>query len=422
MRRVLAVLLLALPVFASAQQDPRVQVEVDPPEVTVGEAATLRVTVLVPTWFPKPPVFPSFELANAITRLPPDSSYPTSERVGRDTWSGIVRNYRIYPLSAGTYRLTDSVMTVTYANPGAEPAVAEVAVPEIVVRSVVPAGAEALDPYIAGTALTLTREVDGDPENLEAGDALVVRHIAELDGLPAIFLPPLGRVPDLPGVSVYADEPVVEDGNVATRTEQFTLVFEAGGEFSLPEVTLEWWSLDRQVTEQASLPALTFAVAGPPLTTSTHDVLNSDWRSQAAIVAAAVLLPLLAAYLLRRAWRSQRRRAAQFRETEEYAFRQVGRVASTNDDRAFYAELVRWLEHSEPALGPRQFARQYGDEALLSRIESLSGSLYAADATHRPDPREILRLLAPARARRISRAGRLPGHRLPPMNPGATRR
>jgi hypothetical protein len=415
-------LLLALPVFAAAQEEPLVRVEVDPPEVTVGEAATLRVTVLVPTWFPKPPVFPSFELANAITRLPPDSSYPTSERLGRDTWSGIVRNYRIYPLSAGTYRLTGSVMTVTYANPGAEPAVAEVEVPKIVVRSVVPAGAEALDPYIAGTALSLTREVDGDPENLEAGDALVVRHIAELDGLPAIFLPPLGQVPDLPGVSVYADEPVVEDGNVATRTEGFTLVFEAGGEFSLPEVALEWWNLEQQAAERATLPALTFTVAGPPLTTSTHDVLNSDGRSEAAIVAAAVLLLLLAAYLLRRAWRSRRRRAAQFRETEEYAFRQVGRVASMNDERAFYAELVRWLEHSQPVLGPRQFARQFGDKVLLNRMEHLAGSLYAADASHRSDCKEIYGLLAQARAQRLSSTRRLPGRTLPPMNPGTTGR
>ena len=422
MRRVLAVLLLALPVVTSAQEQPRVRVEVNPAEITVGEAATLRVTVLVPTWFAKPPVFPSFELANAMTRLPADSSYPTSERVGGDTWSGIVRNYRVYPLSAGTYRLSDRAITVTYANPGADPVVAEVAVPEIVVRSVVPAGAEQLDPYVAGSSLTLTREIDGEADNLEVGDALVVRHVARLEGLPAIFLPPLGQLSELPGVSVYADEPVVEDGDVATRTERFTLVFEAGGEFLLPEFALEWWNLDQQAAERVTLPAQVLTVAGLPPAASTHGGVNRDWRIQAASVAAAALILLLAAYLLRRAWRSQRRRAEQFRETEEYAFRQLARAASTNDQRAFYAEIVRWLERSQPVLGPRQFARQFGDEVLLSRLENLAGSLYAADASHRYDCKEIVRLLARARARRLSLARRQAGVRLPPMNPGTAGR
>ena len=63
-------------------EGPVVRVSVAPEVVRVGEAAELTITVLVPTWFPKPPVYPSFELPNAMTQLPADSSYPTSERVG----------------------------------------------------------------------------------------------------------------------------------------------------------------------------------------------------------------------------------------------------------------------------------------------------------------------------------------------------
>ena len=33
--------------------------------------------------------------------------------------------------------------------------------------------------------------VEGDLETLEAGDALVVRYTAKLDGMPAVFLPEL---------------------------------------------------------------------------------------------------------------------------------------------------------------------------------------------------------------------------------------
>ena len=55
--------------------------------------------------------------------------------------------------------------------------------------------------------------------------------VAEIDGLPAIFLPSLAPALDFDGVSVYADEPRVQDGTPARRSERLTLVFEAGGEF-----------------------------------------------------------------------------------------------------------------------------------------------------------------------------------------------
>ena len=102
---------------ASAQEPPIVRMELEPKVVSVGEPVELRITVLAPTWFPRPPVYPSFELANAMTRVPPDSSYPISERVGAETWSGITRSYELYPLIAATYRLAAKTITVTWADP-----------------------------------------------------------------------------------------------------------------------------------------------------------------------------------------------------------------------------------------------------------------------------------------------------------------
>ena len=72
---------------AAAQEPPLVRVEVAPEQVEVGRPVELRVTVLTPTWFPRPPEYPSLELANAVTRL--DRSYPTSERVGGNSSSAV---------------------------------------------------------------------------------------------------------------------------------------------------------------------------------------------------------------------------------------------------------------------------------------------------------------------------------------------
>jgi len=127
-------LVLALSTTATGQERPIVRATMTPEVVAVGETAELIVTVLVPTWFTRPPVYPSFELANAITRQPADNSYPIRERVGSDSWSGIVRSYEVYPLLGATYRLSGQSMSIAFANPGNDPVIMDVELPEITFR------------------------------------------------------------------------------------------------------------------------------------------------------------------------------------------------------------------------------------------------------------------------------------------------
>lgn len=416
MRRILFVLLFVSS-LAAAQQQPIVRVDVSPEEVTVGESIRLRVTVLVPTWFPKPPVFPSFELANVITRLPPDSSNPTSERIDGDTWSGIIRNYQVYPLAAATFRIGDTRMQITYADPGASPIVTEVAVPDIVFRASVPSGAEQLDPYIAGTRLSIARETDGDLDSLKAGDALVVRTVVELEGLPAIFLPPLPELPDAPGVSVYADEPRLEEGGVAKRTESSTLVFDAGGDFVLPAVTLEWWNLAEGRIEETSLPELTVSVSGPPPVVPGGDSEPIDWRWLLVLAGIAAVLILLAAVVVPRARHWQRDRAERYKASEEHAFRMLKDQSGSKDAKAAYAALIQWLEKLEPGMGPRQFADLYGDEDLKIEVDKLVRSAFAGERPGRQTD-SLMQALALARDRCIRRRETGAESSLPQLNPG----
>ena len=135
--------ILAIIVFsaiAAAEEGPIVRAEVTPTTVAVGETIELRVSVLVPTWFTRPPIYPNIELANAITRLPDDSSFSMRERVGNDSWSGIVRSYEILPLFGANYRLSGQSMSISYANPGSDPITVDVDVPEVSFQGSVPAG------------------------------------------------------------------------------------------------------------------------------------------------------------------------------------------------------------------------------------------------------------------------------------------
>lgn len=418
MRRGVARVALVLLVAAASRADvqPVVRAEVAPETVAVGESVTLTVTVLVPTWFPRPPVFPSFELANTVTRLPPNSSYPTSERIEGETWSGIVHKYRIHPLAAGRYRLGGETLHVTWARPGSEPVEADAPVPEVAFRSAVPQGAEGLDPYVAGRSLRLTRGVEGDLEGLAVGSAVVLRYTAELEGLPSLFLPPLAPEIDAQGLSVHAGRPEVEDGPPARRREEVTLVFEGGGTFTVPPVELAWWDTEAQEVRTAVAEGLTLSVAGPPATPRGALEPESGWR-RLALGAALVLLGVGALARGLPGLRARARRAAERRRRSEgHAFDQLQRALRSGAPDVAYHALVAWTGRLDPPTEPRAFARESGDASLKEAVDGLSGAVYGGRAG--PDALRGLRDgLAAARRRRRPRprVGRASG--LPPLNP-----
>jgi hypothetical protein len=417
MIRVLAFVFLALTLNATvfAQEQPIVRVTVTPSSVIVGEPAELTVTVLVPTWFTRPPVYPTFELANAMTRLPPDSSYPIRERVGNESWSGIVRSYEIYPLLGATYRMAGQQLAVTFADPGKDPVNVEVDLPEAVFKGTVPAGAETLDPYVAGRSLKLNLEIDGELDDLEAGDAIVLTYRAELDGLPAIFLPPLAPALEFEGVSTYRDMPEVQDADVAHRVERITLVFDAGGEFSVPDLELAYWNTNSKSVEVVKTDGIFISVKGEPVT-APQNVETSDNRWRPAIVGAGFLLVLLlmrgAGSLVRRYWAAAERR----RQTEHYAFRQLSRTLRSADNEKAYRALLQWLERLQPGMSARAFAEKYGDESLSEAIASLSAGIFGR-AEKSGDFRRIQAALAKARKRYLARGSARRVLSLPPLNP-----
>lgn len=428
MQRALVIVFGALlSTLAIAQQVPIVRVEVEPEVVAVGEMARLRITVLVPTWFTTASRYPTFELPNLITRLPPNSSWSTNERIGGETWSGIVRDYQVYPLLAANYHMTGETITITYADPGSEPVVVNIALPDIDFRGQVPVGAESLDPYIAGGDLQLRREVDGRLDSLVAGDALVVRYIAEIQGMSALFLPPLVSEPSSAGLSMYADAPQFEEllaqegdaggAGLARRTEKVTWVFKHGGEFTLPGATLDWWNTQTGEVETATVAPLVVVVTGPgPSALASDTLAKTVWWP--------ITLGLLALGLLGLLWRRwgqgliQRLRSQQVarRQSEQFAFRLLRKAISQREPRAIHHALLVWMERLAPGVDAKQFAADYGDARLQALVDALSAAVYANSGQAIDISKLYQGLVAARRNCNKSRSVRRRSA-LPPLNP-----
>lgn len=372
------IILLAAPLHA--QDKPFLRIQVTPEEVAVGQSIKLQISVFVPTWFSGPPQYPSFEIPNAITRLPPDSSYPTNERVNGETWSGIVREYEIFPLVRATYRLSNLEVDLTYADPTTrKPIASKLALPQIIFKGVVPEGAQDLDPYLAGNRFTLTRDIKGNPQSMSAGDAIVLTYQATLEGLPGIFIPPLVEAPDWPGVSSYLKDPSVKEENgVATRTEELTLIFETGGEYLLPNTTLRWWNLAEGKIETSSIEPLVLKVEGPALADSTtrERGTNSLLQTLFAIIAALIVFIIFVKRGIPAITKKRLESRRRYESSEPFAFSNVKSALQKKDAKAAHRAIGLWIAKLCPTLSSIEFVERYTQR---SEILKLSASLFSND-------------------------------------------
>ncbi|HAN69833.1 MAG TPA: hypothetical protein DCQ70_15235, partial [Halieaceae bacterium] len=217
--------------------------------------------------------------------------------------------------------------------------------------------------------------------------------------------------------------PQTTDGPPATRREKLTLVFEAGGEFEVPPVTLSYWNTERDTVEQVTAEGATFRVNGPaPADNTASDSSDNvlTWRSLIAVALAGLLVGALWQVWRRRlqpAWETwHKRRLA----SEAHAFKVLQRALRANDNVAAYRALLAWSEHLQPPMHSRTFALSYGNAELASALDNLGTALFGHGKTA-PAGSALARELQSARQHyhKARRAHTAPA--LPPLNPSCSR-
>ena len=393
-------------------QDPILRVQFDESETIPGQPLSLRMTVLVPTSLIDPPVWPSLEAPNLLVRLPERSTGPVSETIGGETWSGVSRHYRISPMVPGAFEIPPQEVSLRWQGPDG-PTETVLRTQAISFAGVLPEGAEGLDPFVAARSLTLSRDLQGEPEGMTPGDSVTLTVTASIEGVSPMFLPPLLPEISVPGVANYPDEPVVserDDRGIpgGTRVERTTLVAEGGGQGQVPQIELAWYNIERKTVETAMLPALDLLVDGPPVATTEP----RDWRQIALI---AVALGLLIGGLAGLAWRLwpvlrrwQRARRVWYLGSERYAWSQLQKVLAERDAPELYKALDLWAERCADDPRAHKELRMalllIGASRHRQPAESIDAAWKALD--------QALRAVRHSLGHRDDRS-----HALPPLNP-----
>ncbi|MFV0513493.1 MAG: BatD family protein [Jhaorihella sp.] len=426
MRRWLLPIAAALALLAGAalaQDDPRPILRSEMPEgpAIVGQPLVLRLTVLVPTWMPKPPEYPSFEVANLMVHLPERATNPVSDTIGGETWSGTTRGYRLYPLEPGAFEIPAQTMTVTYADPDTtQPVTLDLPVAAVRFEAVLPKEAEGLDPPIVAQRFTLDQTLAGDT-GLTVGGALTRTVTATIEGTTPVLIPQLIETPEAPGtpgpLRAYPDEPKVAESETrgtlsGSRSETVSYVAQAGGSAELPEIRLDWFNLETGSVETATLAAIRVEVAMPP--PPPPDPLAIALKAAATLVAA-----LLAYLVLRRVSPRIASVAAELRgrwlNSERRAHRTVLHAFKSHDIGQVLAALNIWNEH-HPAPPAEDAARLARALAPLGKARYGATGQAAAPSDWRGAEAAYRRLRSTAR--HMQRPAR-PGRKLPALNPMA---
>jgi len=405
-------LLLAVPAVA---QEPVLRMEMDESEAVPGQAVSLRLTVLVPTFLPEPPVWPSFEAPDLLVRIA--STGPVSERIDGETWSGVSRRYLVAPMLPGTVDLPAAEVAVTWSDPETDaPSRTTLATDALTITGIVPDGAEGLDPFIAAEDLALEQSVEGEAEGMSPGDSVIRTVTATIRGASPMFLPPLLPAHAIDGVRAYPDAPVFDESSdrgvvSGTRTERVTLVAEGGGRGDAPAMSLDWYNLDTGTVETAEIPAIAVSVDGPPAASAAAE--PRDWRAigLAALGAAVVLaLLVLAARRLAPSLRDWTRRLrADWMASETRAWRALRHAVAARDHAALRPALDLWASRL-PGADPRR------DPRLPDALTALGATRFGnSKGDGEAEWRKLDRILTDLR--QAARA-KTPAAVLPPLNPG----
>ena len=413
MRVLAATLLLASVARAAAQEPgPIVRARVEPAGgVMVGEPARVVVDVLTPTWFLSPPQFPTLDVPGALVVFE-ERGINLNESIGGTSYSGLQRDYLVYPMREGRLEIPSFEVTVVYAIDAKPSTPTPLATQPLSLEAAVPAAARGLDSFVSASRLRLRQTVEPRPKGLAVGEALRRTVTIEAEGAFGMMLPPL-PVPAIAGLSAYPDPPHVEDrggergeARVARRVESVAYRLEREGDYELPAIEVAWWDVGAKQMRRARLAAVAFSVAPAParadeipLPAETEAVAPAQpaqpparwshlvvWIGLGAIAlafVARVFRPLARRVFRARARLAEARRRSQ--DSEPAWFGRVRRAAARGDAAATYRALLGWAQRLGPTGTLGAFLAQADDSELAEEVGSPRRNALRPRARRRQD-------------------------------------
>ncbi|HWV14284.1 MAG TPA: BatD family protein [Cellvibrio sp.] len=277
--------------------------------------------------------------------------------------------------------------------------------------------------------LTLNEAWSGNLDALKVGEPITRTIIINSDGLTAGQLAPI-NTPPMDGLTFYPDQAQTKDSKTAkgvqgTRTETLAIVPNRGGDFILPEVSVNWWNNTTQSLETATLPAKTLHVLGDASTNTLSPAASnpaaapvqadktqqpaSDNNTSAIAPWVMAICGVFAALCIAMAYYIYRLKVSMNRLHQEQEARDqlqlqkekdiwdlLKRTAAGKDAAALRKAVISWGQLQWPAEKIHtldDIAKLGNQEALTEELKQLDRVLYSNHHNPEWDASNLLKLL-----------------------------
>ena len=401
MRSLLLTIVLASTVSLASAQSPIIHAKLVPANnIIVGQPVHLVVEVLVPNFFTGEPLFPTFELENAIVVLPEEATENFNEQINGQSLSGIRRTYFLYPQQVGDFRLPPVQITVPYANSPPKTTEAHLTLPTLTFHADVPVAARGLSYFLPTTRLTMQQRWSSPINKLRVGDVVERSITITVDKMQGMLIPPLSFEAST-GIKVYPEESKVHNQKTdrgefvqGLRTQAAKYFIQKEGDYTLPAIELQWWNLNTNRLVTATIPAVKFTAAPnpgyvaelppepePPATVQPKPVsLIHSYRRALRIAPwglGTFLLLWIAYRYIPKGAQYLKTKHMQYTQSESAYFRTLICACRRNDAHITYLSLLLWLGHSKRRSTLDRFLYQSDDEDLTQQINALTEHLFA---------------------------------------------
>ena len=380
-------------------------------EVMVGEPLVVTVMVYTSTWFTQPPIFGEIQVPNALMVRLQQRTGSKMVTIARKQYPAIQQKFVVYPRRTGENILPAFEVTVECPPEGGYKGVKRVVKTKERIFTVLPPP-EGMDTknWLTAYDVDITDTWDKPLKDLKAGDVLERRLTINASGALAASIPPLS-FDSIAFGSVYHKKPQLNNRQNAssfsgTRTEILTYLIEKDGDFIIPTVEVNWYSLKTKKIISKKIDSIPISVVENPnleFILSQQKALQDQlaleneavedisepfelyglnwWQLLLVVIVLISIVPILYRFIKQISIKRTERHKQNL-ESESHYFKLLLESVDQDSNKDIIKKLLFWYDRfrgHKYGVQMRTFAAEVNQPELSSNLRDLSQQTYKLD-------------------------------------------
>ena len=268
----------------------------DLPVFSVNEQVVLTIEVATPRWFTGGTRIGNVEVADVIAKQRNTLATNYTARKNGETWSRQRWEITLYPQKSGDYVIPRLPVRVQVSGDDGEKVSGTLYTQPIKFKTQLPSGLLTDDtPWFSATSVDVEQQWQQSNENLKVGDAITRTVTIKAKDSLSVLLPNLLENESTAQYQAYPQPHKLDDTQErgdyrSERIEESVYVIQQGGDFTLPELTFQWWNTKDKQLETVVLESASFS--------AKHTLKSFIKAYSTAMIVVALFLAILVMIVL----------------------------------------------------------------------------------------------------------------------------